>query len=225
MRKTEQNTIRVWDLPVRLFHWSLVILFGFSWWSGKEGGNAMEWHMLSGYAILSLVLFRVIWGFAGSTTARFGSFLRGPAAMRAYAASLLSRKPSLSRGHNPLGGLVAVLMLLGLTLQAGSGLFSNDDIFNEGPLAQLISKDLSDQITGFHQTTFNVILTLVSLHVAAVLFYWLYKKENLLRPMLTGRKAVREDAAGESLRFASPWLALAALCLCAGAIYALVKWA
>lgn len=224
MRKTEQNIIRIWDLPVRLFHWSLVILLGFSWWSGKEGGNAMAWHMLSGYAILSLVLFRVIWGFAGSTTARFSSFLRGPAVIWNYAASLLNRKPSLARGHNPLGGFVAVLMLIGLLMQAGSGLFANDDIFNEGPLARLISKDLSDQITGFHQTTFYVILALVSLHVAAVLFYWLFKQENLLHPMLTGRKAMPEGTADESLHFASPWLALLVLCLCAGAVYVLVKW-
>lgn len=218
--------VKVWDGPVRLFHWSLAALFAFSWWSGETGGNAMEWHLVSGYAILVLVLFRIVWGFIGSTTARFGHFLRGLGAMLDYAAGLLRRAPSRSVGHNPLAGIMVVLMLIGLLLQAASGLFANDDIVTEGPLAHLVGKSFSDQLTVFHTTLFDVLLALTAIHLAAVLFYRLVKQENLVRPMLTGHKAFPEGTPQlQPLRFVSLWRALAVLAACAGVVCALVKWA
>jgi len=224
MNETVGRTVRVWDLPVRLFHWSLVALFGFSWWSGKTGGNAMEWHVYSGMAILALVLFRLIWGFVGSATARFAHFLRGPRRTLDYAAKLLRRASGHTLGHNPLGGFMVAVMLALLLLQAGSGLFANDDIFTEGPLAHLVTKELSDRLTAIHGLLFNALLGLAAVHVAAVLFYLLFRKDNLVRPMLTGRKRLPEGSAAEPLRFASPWLALAILGLCGAAVYALVNW-
>jgi cytochrome b len=225
MRKTACAAVRVWDLPVRLFHWSLVALFAFSWWSGKTGGNAMEWHVYSGYAILALVMFRLIWGFIGSTTARFNHFLRGPRRTIAYAAKLLRRAPGQALGHNPLGGLMAVVMLAGLLFQAVSGLFANDDIFTEGPLAHLVTKELSDRLTAIHGLVFNAVLALAAVHVTAVLFYLLFRKDNLVRPMLTGRRLLSEGTGDQVLRFVSPWRALVVLGVCACGVYVLVKWA
>src|SRR5512133_1723758 len=144
------NRILVWDLPLRLFHWLLVLLVVVSVVSAKIGGNAMQIHLLSGYAILSLVLFRILWGFLGGAHARFASFVRGPAAVIAYLRALPRHQAGQHLGHNPAGAWSVIVMLIVLLAQAGTGLFSNDDIATEGPLAKLVSKALSDRITGAH---------------------------------------------------------------------------
>lgn len=187
MSQSATVSVRVWDLPVRLFHWGLVALLAFQFWSGKTGGNAMEYHMAAGYLILALVLFRITWGFAGSMHARFASFLTGPGPAIAYAGRLLSKSPAPVAGHNPLGGWMVVVMLISLLVQAGTGLFSNDDIATEGPLAGLISKALSDRLTTIHAWNFKLLLVLSVLHVAAVLFHVLAKKENLVGAMVQGK--------------------------------------
>lgn len=214
------KTIRIWDLPTRLFHWSLVLLVGISWATAEIGGNAMQYHMWSGYAVLTLVLFRLLWGIAGSETARFTRFLRGPSVVQAYARKLFTREASHAIGHNPLGGWMVVIMLLALLAQAGTGLFSNDDIVTEGPLYKLISKALSDLLTDVHEGSFNVLMTLVTLHVAAIVFYRLYKRDDLVRPMLSGKKAVVDDVPPPRMR--SAWLALPLIALAASAVYWLV---
>lgn len=215
--------VRIWDLPVRLFHWMLVALFLFSFLSGKLKGNWMEWHMYSGYAILALLLFRIVWGFVGSTHARFGSFLAGPAAGFSFAKKLFSRSPAHVAGHNPIGGWMVIVLLLSLLLQAGTGLFANDDIAIEGPLYKFVSKELSDRLTTIHFYNFNVLLVLALAHVAAVLFHVLVKKENLVSAMFTGTR--RFDAAFEApaARFASGWLALVLFVLALVAVYLIVK--
>jgi cytochrome b len=204
---------RVWDLPVRLFHWSLALLVTFQFTSGYSGGNVMRWHMIGGYTILALVLFRLGWGFAGSTTARFSNFLAGPRTALAFGRRLLSGGPAPHAGHNPLGGWMVVFLLAALAVQAGSGLFSNDDIATEGPLAALVSKDRSDWLTVIHRWNQNVLLALIGLHVAAVLYHWRVKRENLISAMFTGVKQLPADLAREtaSARFASPWRALGLL--------------
>ena len=128
--------VKVWDLPVRIFHWTLVLLIAFSWWSGKEGGNVMQYHMWSGYAILTLVLFRVVWGFCGSSSARFTGFVRGPRAAIAYLRTLTERRAGAHLGHNPLGGWNVVLLLVCILIQAGTGAFANDAIVPQGPPSQ-----------------------------------------------------------------------------------------
>jgi len=216
------NKILVWDLPLRLFHWLLVLLIVVSVVSANIGGNAMQIHLLSGYTVLTLVLFRILWGFAGSTHARFISFVRGPAAVIEYLRALRRQNADRHLGHNPAGGWSVILMLAALLVQAGTGLFANDDIATEGPLAKLVSKALSDRITGIHHLNFKLLLALIGLHLAAVAFYFFRKRENLVKPMLTGFK----DAAtgpGEATTPGKSWLAALLLAACAGAVYLLIK--
>lgn len=215
-------TIRVWDTPVRLFHWLLVALVAVSVSTGYLGGNLMRWHVWSGCAILGLLIFRLLWGFAGSTTARFAHFVRGPSAALGYARGLLARAPSHTAGHNPLGGWMVVLLLASAALQAGTGLFSNDDIATEGPLYDKVSKATSDTISALHQANAVVLLALIGLHVAAVLYYLWYKRENLLRPMVTGLKRMPAQPL-PVLRFAGMLRAAALAAVAAAALYALLN--
>ena len=219
-----ETQVKVWDAPVRLFHWLLVLLFAFMFFSGKSGSEWLEWHVRAGYAVLSLVLFRVLWGFFGSTHARFGSFLSGPAACIECLRHLMKRTPSPYAGHNPLGGWMVLVLLLALLFQAGTGLFSNDDVLFEGPLASLVSKAMSDRLSGWHAWNFNLLLLLAGLHIVAVLYHAGFMKENLIGAMFTGVKRMPAAAAGSAAtRFASPWLALALLCVAAFAVFLIVK--
>jgi cytochrome b len=187
MRQGEgKQAVLVWDIPVRLFHWTLALLIGFLYLSQKMGW--MQWHVYAGCATLALVLFRIVWGLIGSTHARFGDFLYGPGAIIGYIKTLPSRTAAKFAGHNPLGGISVVLILLCVLAQAVTGLLSNDDIAMEGPLVKFIEKDLSDWLTSIHRLNFNVLLALIAVHVGAVMYYLIYKKENLIRPMFTGRK-------------------------------------
>ena len=182
--------IRVWDLPLRIFHWALAFCVIAAYISQSIGGNAMVWHGRFGLAVLGLVTFRLAWGFVGSTNARFRHFVRGPKAIAAYLRGQWS-----GLGHSPLGAL-SVLALLGVPLLLTlTGLFANDDIAFEGPLYALIDKDLSDRITRIHHWFEPVILILVGLHIAAIAFYVWVKKQTLVKPMMTGWKEVAE---GES---------------------------
>jgi len=191
--------VKVWDLPVRLFHWSLVLLVVASFVTGKLGGTWLEWHFRSGYCILTLVLFRIIWGMAGSQTARFSDFLHGPARVIAYARSLPGGRSPFHAGHNPMGGLMIVLMLILLLVQATTGLYADDDIASRGPLADKASGAIVSLFTTVHRININVILASVALHICAALFYLLVKKDNLIGPMITGSKAVPDDHPAPSL--------------------------
>jgi len=215
-------TVKVWDAPVRLFHWLLLALVALSVSTGYIGGNLMRWHIWSGCAILGLVIFRLLWGFGGSSTARFAHFVRGPRAALAYARGLFSRVPSHTAGHNPLGGWMVLLLLASALLQAGTGLFSNDDIATEGPLYHMVSKSTSDALSAVHVTNAVVLLVLIGLHVAAVLYYFLFKRENLVWPMVTGVKRVRAQAL-PPLRFAGALRALALAAAAAAALYAILS--
>lgn len=216
--------VKVWDLPVRLFHWLLALLFVVMFATGKAGSEWITWHMRAGYAVLALVLFRVLWGFAGGTHARFASFLAGPSACLAFAKKLMARAPAPYAGHNPLGGWMVLALLAGLLLQTGTGLFANDDLLNEGPLAALVTKATSDRLTSVHVWNFNLLLLLAGVHIAAVLYHAGFLKENLIGAMFTGVKRMPAEAAGSSAaRFASPWLALALLCVAALAVYLIVQ--
>lgn len=171
----------VWDLPTRLFHWSLVILVVAAFVTAKIGGNAMVWHGRLGLAIIGLLVFRIIWGFLGSTYARFFQFVRGPGAIFSYLGGQWQ-----GLGHNPLGAL-SVLALLGiLTIQAATGLFANDDIAFEGYLVPLIGSEASSEITGIHHLIEKILMALVALHVGTIVFYARVKKHNLVKPMLSG---------------------------------------
>ncbi len=211
-------TFQIWDLPTRLFHWLLVLLMAVSWYTGEEG--LMDWHMRSGYAILTLIGFRLLWGILGSRTARFTNFVRGPRAIIEYGRALVARRPPRVFGHNPLGAVMIVALLLLAGLQASTGLFANDDIFTEGPLTHLVSKETSDQLTIIHKTSFNLLLACVAIHAAAALAYRYLLKEDLITPMITGRTTVIPEEGTPYQR--SPLLALVLLGLAAGAVYLLV---
>ena len=173
--------IQVWDLPVRVAHWTLAAAVGTAFVTAQIGGNAMVWHGWAGLTALGLVVFRIVWGLLGSTHARFASFVRGPAAIGAYL-----RGQWQGVGHNPLGAL-SVLGLLGVVAAQGfTGLFSNDDIAYQGFLYHLVGADLSERLTGIHKLFEPVLILVVSLHLGAIAFYARVKKHNLVLPMLHG---------------------------------------
>ena len=216
----EQRSILVWDVPQRLFHWALAALVVFSWLSAEAGGAWLKYHFWSGYAIGTLVGFRVLWGLIGSRHARFSDFVRGPGAVRDTLRGLVSRQTLPYLGHNPVGGWMVLALLGVLAFQFATGLFANDDIMNEGPLYQHVSKSISDFFTELHEVNFGVLATLVGLHVLAIGWHKLRKGENLARAMVTGRKETA--GADESIRPAPWWLALIALAISAAAVRGII---
>lgn len=175
--------IRVWDLPLRLFHWALALLVIVCFLSGWNGGNWMVWHGRAGIAIVGLLAFRLVWGMVGSTYARFATFVRGPGSILDYL-----RGQWCGAGHNPLGALSVLGMLAVLIFQAGTGLFGNDDISFNGPLYALVSKDTSDWLVGWHRQSSWLALTLIGLHLGAIGYYRFFRRDDLITPMLNGRK-------------------------------------
>ena len=202
----------VWDLPVRLVHWLLAALILFSWWSVRN--HHTDWHIWSGCAILTLLIFRLLWGFFGSSTARWASFIRGPRAIAGY----LKGKWS-GIGHTPLGALSVVALFGALAVQVGLGLVSQDeDGLYFGPLSRLVSSDTSDTARDIHELWFEtVIVGLVALHVAAIVFYRLRGK-HLTKPMITGRAALEPGA--RPMRPGKWWVAL----LCLAVAVGIVRW-
>lgn len=184
-----KQVVRVWDLPTRVFHWALVVLTAGVFASGLIGGNLIVWHGRLGVAIAGLLAFRLVWGVLGSTYARFTHFVPGPGRIRAYLRGQW-REP----GHNPLGAL-SVLGLLGVMIfQVVSGLVANDDIAFEGPLYAIVSKSTSDWMSSLHRQNIWIIGGLIALHVLAILYYAHVKKDNLVKPMITGVKEFPEPA-------------------------------
>lgn len=212
---------RLWDLPTRLFHWALVILIAMQWATAEYELLPMDWHFRFGYAILTLLLFRLCWGFLGSQSARFASFLKSPLAVLRYARAIHHRAPEHRAGHNPLGGWSVIALLFCLGLQLATGLFAFDDVLVAGPFAAHVSVSASELLTEIHEYNKNVLLALIGLHVFAVLWHLLVKRENLVVPMVTGRKALPMDPA---LRFASVARAALIFAICAAAVWALVTW-
>ena len=189
-------TVRVWDAPLRLFHWSLAALVAFSVGTAYAGGAWMDWHLRSGYAVLALVAFRIAWGFAGTRHARFASFVRGPAAVAGYLRSLRGGTHPASVGHNPLGALSVLALIAVVLAQVGTGLFANDDILTEGPLAKLVSKATSDRATTVHYWNQWVLYALVAMHVLAVIVHRVRFGDDLVGPMVAGTKRLAPQHAG-----------------------------
>jgi cytochrome b len=215
------NPFIVWDLPTRLFHWILVVLIVLQYFSGEFGIVPMEWHYVMGYATLALIVFRVLWGLAGSRTSRFADFLRGPRAVMRYASDLLhGRAERQPIGHNPIGGWSAVLMLACIAVQTVSGLFSSDDLTETGPLAGRVSDATVELMTRIHHFNRYVLLVLIVLHVGAVVLHWAIRHDNLIGSMLHGRRS----GEGESVRIAPLWRALAFALASAAAVWGLVWW-
>ena len=206
--------MRVWDAPTRLFHWALVILLGISWLTESRGW--MRVHMLSGYSIIALLLFRVAWGFAGSQTARFSHFIRGPRAALRHLAHLFRREPDTEIGHNAAGGWMVLVMLALLVVQVATGLCANDDANTEGPLFNYVGKDWSDWLSHIHAVNFRLIQIAVALHVVAILIYLGLARHDLVRPMITGWKLLPDVLSPP--RFVSPVRAVVLFAIAVGLV-------
>jgi cytochrome b len=205
--------IQLWDLPTRAFHWLLVGAIAGAYLTGETGGNWLVWHGRLGLCIVGLIVFRLTWGFVGSTYARFCTFVRGPATIKAY---LDGKWHGL--GHNPLGALSVLGLLALVTIQVGSGLFAtNDDTGYAGPFYALVSSELGSIATRLHHKIFDLLGILVGLHVTAILFYTHIKKDNLLKPMLTGKKEVAD---GEPARGGGLLAFIFAVALALAVVYA-----
>jgi cytochrome b len=206
------NEQLVWDLPVRIVHWLLAALIAFSWWSVSY--HHTDWHIWSGIAILTLLIFRLLWGLLGSSTARFGTFVRGPTHILRYLRGEWS-----GIGHTPLGALSVVALFSAIAIQVGLGLVSQDpDGLYLGPLARLVSSDVSDQARDFHEAWFNVVLGLIVLHIAAIVYYRLRLGKKLTKPMVTGMAVI--DPGTEPMRPGKWWVAL----ICLAIAFAVSRW-
>jgi cytochrome b len=211
--------VLVWDLPVRVTHWALVITVAGAWATHYAGTAWFAWHRRLGYATLVLVAFRVVWGFIGTRHARFASFLRGPRAILAY---LRSGAPAAA-GHNPLGALSVVAMLAALLVQAATGLCANDEIASAGPFYGWLSPVVSDRITAVHVASSNVLLGLIVLHLVAIAWYERALRRPLVRAMVSGRVSGTMPAPGGGLRSSRIALALAIVAVLAGLLAIAVR--
>lgn len=183
-----EDAVKVWDLPTRLFHWTLVFLVLLAFVSRKFGDSMLVWHMVNGYAILVLIVFRLLWGFFGSSTALFREFLTKPSEVFTYLLGILKGEHRQFVGHNPAGGWSVVFMLAVLALQVITGLFTSDDILVQGPLAFLVSERTMALFSTIHRMGFLLLFVLVVLHVSMLLFY-LKQGDNFILPMITGSKS------------------------------------
>jgi cytochrome b len=214
--------LKVWDIPTRLFHWLLVGLIVFSVVSAKLGGNWTVWHMRSGYAILALMLFRILWGFVGSDTARFTQFVRSPGTVFQYLAATVRGTAARFAGHNPAGGYSVLLLLATVLTQAVTGLFVDDEIANQGPLYNKVPGSVVSWATRIHHWNEKVLYVAVGLHILAILYYVLIKRESLVRPMIDGSKPWPPNAAAPQIRFMPLWLALVLMACVSAFVYWLV---
>ena len=214
------SRVHAWDAPVRLFHWLLAALVVFSFVTGKVGGDWMAWHLRSGYCILTLLLFRLGWGFAGGTTARFAGFVRGPRAAMEHARAIVARRLVPHAGHNPLGGWMVLAMLAALLTQASAGLFADDEISIQGPLSIKASSAWVARMNWVHEYNQWVIVGLVAMHVIAIAVYQWGLKVNLVGPMVHGTALLEE--ASPAARPGSNVLAAVLLAAAAAFVYWLV---
>jgi len=203
--------VRVWDLPIRLFHWLTVVLVAGAWLTQRM--NWMGWHVRLGEALLTLVLFRLMWGCFGSETARFRSFVASPAAAIRHLRHVFAREPDVQVGHNPAGGWMVLLLLALLLIETLSGLYVYNDVADEGPLSEIVPAPIANAISALHGYGWDILLAAVVLHLCAISVYALAKGHNLVRPMLTGRKPLPSTSQAPAL--ASPWLALVLLVIAA----------
>jgi cytochrome b len=211
---------RVWDLPVRVVHWLLVIGIAGSYATHKLGVAYFDYHRWFGYLVLVLAAFRIVWGFVGTRHARFANFLRGPRDTLAYFIALLRGRAASTPGHNPVGAWMVLFLLLALVAQGVTGLFANDEIFNTGPLYGYISDALSLRLTSWHRRLFDWIVIAVALHVLAVVAHRLLAGHDLIGPMFSGKKPATLIAEHEAISSSRLWLAAVLL----AGITATVTW-
>jgi cytochrome b len=216
----QRRPIQIWDLPVRLFHWLTVILVAAAYITWRC--NWMDWHVYTGEALLTLVIFRIAWGVIGSDTARFAHFLGSPRAALHHLARLFRAEPDNQPGHNPAGAWMVLLFLALLLGQTLTGIIDNNDVADAGPLTDIMPAALSNLIDNLHTWLWNTLLIAIALHVSVIALYAAVKRQNLLRPMLTGRKDLPAGTAPP--RIVSPLRAVLVLCGSAAVAAALATW-
>jgi cytochrome b len=207
----------LWDLPTRLFHWGLVICIAGSYLTSEDGD--LELHQTFGLCVIGLVLFRIMWGFVGSESSRFSSFLKGPSAILSYLSAVRRGEHPFVPTHNPLGALSVIALLALLLVHAGLGLFATDDIFFEGPLNGWVSYDTAATLTGWHHQTFDGLAILIILHLVAVGAYAVLLRIDLVSPMVTGSKLAKPEEAARAPRMAPLWLAVVLAMIAGGLAY------
>lgn len=190
---------KIWDPVTRLWHWTLAIVVTTGWCLGEfMTFSTIEWHFYCGYAVLGLLAFRLLWGLVGPRPVRLTALVPSPRSVFAYLGTLARREPSGAHGHNPLGALAVLAMLCVLIAQACAGLFvESDNFFESGPLAGEVPETFRDRMSWWHALLSKVILGLVVLHLAAIAFYRVWKRENLVLPMITGWKWVKDASSAE----------------------------
>jgi cytochrome b len=211
----------VWDLPLRLFHWLFASSIFASWYTAEI--EEMEIHFWLGYFMIGLIVFRLIWGFIGPRHARFSSFLKRPPAIWLYLKGVTNRVSTQTVGHNPLGGLMVVAMILLAGAQATTGLFATDDIIWAGPYNPSVSGALAEKLTAFHHYNFNVILGAIGLHLLAIAFYAFGKRQNLVPPMLHGHKLASLVPEHEAIASSQLLKAVIVIAISGGAVWWLVS--
>ncbi|MBF0589739.1 MAG: cytochrome b/b6 domain-containing protein [Magnetococcales bacterium] len=224
-RPATLTSIRVWDPATRLFHWLLVAGIINAWLTWKYSDPLMRWHMWNGYGVLSLILFRIAWGVFGSSSSRFRDFLRGPRVVLEYLRGMMRGECDRHLGHNPLGGWSVVAMLVGVLVQGVAGLFASDDIMVEGPLTFLVSGGVISQLSSIHRSGYYLIGGLVALHLLAVAYHWVVKKDNLILPMITGHKHSDQVPAAlhSGILWRSGWSALLTWVMMAGLLWTIIN--
>lgn len=216
------HTIRVWDLPTRLFHWLLAGCVIGLVVTGSIGGNWMNWHLRMGYAVLTLLLFRLVWGFIGGHWSRFANFIYAPSSFVAYLRG--QARPEHRVGHSPLGALSVFALLLILATQVGTGLMSDDEIAFFGPLVRFVSGDTVSMATSYHKNVGKfIVIALVGLHLLAITYYQWIKKQALVRPMVVGDKQLAVQVSSARDTIGTRLLALVVLALCGTAVAWLVS--
>jgi len=219
----KKATIKIWDLPTRLFHWGLVIAIATSWISMKL--ENMEVHVISGACVLGLVIFRLLWGIWGASTAQFNRFIPSVKTLIAYFRS--TAVEDLQRiGHSPLAALSVIAMLLTITFQALTGLVADDDVYTTGPLIDYVESEFSEWATGMHSTNSDILLGLMALHIAAILFYKFVKKRSLIKPMITGSSDEYETRGSVSnpLKESSIIVFIVTVAISVAVPYAIFNW-
>ena len=213
----------IWDLPVRLFHWLLVVAIAGSWYTSEQGSELIDYHMLFGYLIMGLVLFRVIWGVVGTKHARFSQFYPSPTRIKGYLRSGSEQGNSFA-GHNPLGSLAVFAMLSLLILQTVSGLFIDDDVFSSGPYHGSVSKSIEKVMSFLHHNVFDVLTIFIGLHLLAIVYYGIRKKQKLIKPMITGKKEADSVNQADAIKHSKLLTALVLALLVALFVYWLVVY-
>lgn len=212
----------IWDLPLRIFHWALVVTILGAWYTSEQDNGLIDLHLTFGYIALGLITFRILWGFLGTKHSQFKNFVPTPKKLINYLKPQDPSQPLHTAGHNPMGSLMVVFMLTIILLQAISGLVMDDDIFTTGPYNGVLDKNIEAVLVFIHTNSFNFILAAIALHLLAIIFYKLVKKKSLVLPMITGKKSAEDVSEKDAISHSKIILGIVIALLVAAFVYWLV---